>query len=94
MGSVAFSCNRRTICYEYDGEYWCDEDFSCEFIEFHQYNSTHVYAFSDASCDYMFFIVVRYYSYERDKMLNTWMVIALVEENATLEQVMNNLYIV
>ena len=90
LGSLAFSCNHGIYCDAW-GE--CEETDTCEFVEFHEYNSTHIYAFTYASCDSMFFIPVRYPSYEEDKIKNTWIAIVLVEENATLEQIMSNLYI-
>jgi hypothetical protein len=90
VGPFAWSCNYAIIC-----DPWgrCEEDYICDWIEFYEYNSTHTYTFTTSSCQDLFYIAVRYYPWEEDKIRNAWMVIAVVEENATLEDIMRNLHI-
>ena len=90
VGPFAWACNYETTC-----DPWgrCEENYLCDWIEFYEYNSTHTYAFMTTPCQDSFLIPVRYYPWEEDKIKNAWLVVVVVEENATLDQIMSNLYI-
>jgi len=78
------------VCY--DGGY-CDYEDICRPVNFEILNDTHTYVFTTYDFWYGLNIELVYLPERWDAVSNAWLVVVVVEENATLDQIMSNLYI-
>jgi hypothetical protein len=71
---------------------WTEEG-ECRPVNFEPLNETHSYTFTTYDFRYGLEIELTYSPEQWDAVSNSWLVIVVVEENATVEEVMSSLYI-
>jgi len=71
---------------------WSEEG-ECRPVDFIELNSTHSYTFTNYDFRYGLYIELVYEPQEWDAVSNAYLVIVVVQENATVDQILSNLYI-